>query len=319
MDLTSLVINDLRQQLTAKKVSAEELVRAHLDRIGTRDRDVRAYLTLSPERALEQAHKIDNMISAGDPLPSLAGVPMAVKDVISTRGLRTTCGSKILENYIPPYDATAVSRLESGGACILGKTNCDEFAMGSSTENSGYFTTRNPHDLTRVPGGSSGGSAAAVAANLATVALGSDTGGSIRQPAAFCGVVGMMGTYGRVSRFGLVAFASSLDHIGPFGRSVRDVARTLKVIAGRDPLDSTSADVPVGDYEKALDGKVRGVKVGVPNEYFEGLNPDIRANIEKGIGLLEKLGCEIVPICLPHTEYAIACYYIICTAEASSN
>ncbi|MHB8656119.1 MAG: Asp-tRNA(Asn)/Glu-tRNA(Gln) amidotransferase subunit GatA [Terriglobia bacterium] len=319
MDLTSLAINEIRQHLTAKKVSAEELVRAHLDRIETADKNVRAYLTLSPERALEQAHKIDRMISAGDPLPRLAGVPMAVKDVISTRGLRTTCGSKILENYIPPYDATSVLRLESAGACILGKTNCDEFAMGSSTENSGYFTTRNPHDLTRVPGGSSGGSAAAVAANLATVALGSDTGGSIRQPAAFCGVVGMMGTYGRVSRFGLVAFASSLDHIGPFGRSVRDVATVLEIIAGRDPNDSTSADVPVPDYGAALERDVRGLKIGVPKEYFAGLSSQVGDNIQKGIDLLTKLGCKVETISLPHTDYAIACYYIIATAEASSN
>lgn len=319
MDLTSLAIHELRQQLTAKKVSAEELVSAHLDRIETADKNVRAYLTLSPERAMEQARKIDGMISSGDPLPPLAGVPMAVKDVISTRGLRTTCGSKILEHYIPPYDATAVSRLESAGACILGKTNCDEFAMGSSTENSGYFTTRNPHDLTRVPGGSSGGSAAAVAANLATVALGSDTGGSIRQPAAFCGVVGMMGTYGRVSRFGLVAFASSLDHIGPFGRCVRDVATVLEVIAGRDPNDSTSADVPVPDYEAALERNVRGLKIGVPKEYFAGLSSQVGDNIQKGIDLLTKLGCRIEAISLPHTDYAIACYYIIATAEASSN
>ena len=319
MDLTSLAINEIRRQLTAKKVSAEELVSAHLDRIETADKNVRAYLTLSPARALEQARKIDGMISAGDPLPRLAGVPMAVKDVISTRGLRTTCGSKILENYIPPYDATAVSRLESAGACILGKTNCDEFAMGSSTENSGYFTTRNPHDLTRVPGGSSGGSAAAVAANLATVALGSDTGGSIRQPAAFCGVVGMMGTYGRVSRFGLVAFASSLDHIGPFGRCVRDVATVLEVIAGRDPNDSTSADVPVPDYHAALERNVGGLKIGVPKEYFAGLSSKVGDNIQKGIDLLTKLGCRIETISLPHTDYAIACYYIIATAEASSN
>jgi len=218
-----------------------------------------------------------------------------------------------------PYDATAVARLESAGACILGKTNCDEFAMGSSTENSGYFATRNPHDLTRVPGGSSGGSAAAVAANLATAALGSDTGGSIRQPAAFCGVVGLLGTYGRVSRFGLVAFASSLDHIGPFGRSVADVARVLQVIAGRDPMDSTSADVPVPDYVATLSESVRGVKVGIPEEYFTGLSPAIGDNIHKGIQLLEEVGCTMVPISLPHTEYAIACYYVIATAEASSN
>jgi aspartyl-tRNA(Asn)/glutamyl-tRNA(Gln) amidotransferase subunit A len=318
-NLTQLNIEGIHGVLARKEASAEEIAQAHIDRIRKDDPNVRSYLSTCEEKALDQARAVDRGIAAGDPLLPLSGVPVAVKDVLLTRGLKTTCASKMLESYIAPYDATAVQRLEAAGAVILGKTNCDEFAMGSSTENSGFYPTHNPHDLTRVPGGSSGGSAAAVAANLATVALGSDTGGSIRQPAAFCGIVGMMGTYGRVSRYGLVAFASSLDHVGPFGRSVRDVARTLKVIAGRDPLDSTSAGVAIGDYEKALDGNVRGVKVGVPNEYFEGLNPDIRANIEKGIALLEKLGCQIVPIRLPHTEYAIACYYIICTAEASSN
>jgi aspartyl-tRNA(Asn)/glutamyl-tRNA(Gln) amidotransferase subunit A len=280
---------------------------------------VRAYLHLSPERALEQAQRIDRLVAAGEPLPPLAGVPVAVKDVILTRGVRTTCASRILENYLAPYDATAVQRLEGAGAAVVGKTNCDEFAMGSSTENSGFFPTHNPHDLTRVPGGSSGGSAAAVAANLATVSLGSDTGGSIRQPAALCGIVGMMGTYGRVSRYGLVAFASSLDHIGPFGRSVRDVALVLRTIAGRDPKDSTSADVPVPDYEAALEQDVRGLKIGVPKEFFAGLDPEIGDTVQKGIELLAKLGCQVEPITLPHTDYAIGCYYIICTAEASSN
>jgi aspartyl-tRNA(Asn)/glutamyl-tRNA(Gln) amidotransferase subunit A len=319
MDLTSLTISEIRALLTSKKASAQDLVRAHFERIEQRDKGIRAYITLSPERAHEQARKIDQRIAAGEPIPPLAGVPVAVKDVIVTRNLRTTCASKILENYSPPYDATAVERLESAGAAVLGKTNCDEFAMGSSTENSSFFPTHNPHDLTRVPGGSSGGSAAAVAANLATVALGSDTGGSIRQPAAFCGIVGMMGTYGRVSRFGLVAFASSLDHIGPFARTVRDLALLLKIIAGRDPKDSTSADIPVPDYEAELEGDVKGLKVGVPEEYFAGLRPEIGDNVQKGIDLLAKLGCVIVPIRLPHTPYAIACYYIICTAEASSN
>jgi aspartyl-tRNA(Asn)/glutamyl-tRNA(Gln) amidotransferase subunit A len=318
-NLTSLTIGQIHGMLERREVSAEEIAQAHFDRIRKEDPSVRSFLSNCEEKALEQARAVDRDIAAGKPLLPLSGVPVAVKDVILTRGLPTTCASKMLESYVAPYDATAVRKLEAAGALVLGKTNCDEFAMGSSTENSGFFPTHNPHDLTRVPGGSSGGSAAAVAANLATVALGSDTGGSIRQPAAFCGIVGMMGTYGRVSRYGLVAFASSLDHVGPFGRSVRDVARTLKVIAGRDPLDSTSADVAVADYEGALDEKVRGVKVGVPGEYFEGLNPEIRSNIEKGIGLLQKLGCRIVPIRLPHTEYAIACYYIICTAEASSN
>lgn len=319
MDLTALTVTQIQDLLVRKEVSAEELVRAHLKRIEEKDAEVHAYLTLTPERALEQARKVDRQIAAGEPLSPLAGVPAAVKDVILTRGIRTTCASKILENYIAPYDATAVARIELAGACILGKTNCDEFAMGSSTENSGFFPTRNPQDFSRVPGGSSGGSAAAVAADLATVALGSDTGGSIRQPAALCGVVGMMGTYGRVSRYGLVAFASSLDHIGPFGRSVRDVARVLHIIAGRDPKDSTSAGVSVPDYDAALDGKVRGVKVGVPAEYFSGLDPKIGDKVQAGIDLLARLGCTILPIHLPHTPYAIACYYIICMAEASSN
>lgn len=319
MELTALTVSEIREQLSSRRVSAEELVRAHYDRIASRDKEVRAYLHLSPERAFEQARKIDRRVAASEPLPPLAGVPVAVKDVILTRGIRNTCASKILENYVAPYDATAVERLEAAGACILGKTNCDEFAMGSSTENSAYFTTHNPHDLTRVPGGSSGGSGAAVAARMATVALGSDTGGSIRQPAAFCDVVGMMGTYGRVSRYGLVAFASSLDHIGPFGRSVRDVALVLQTIAGRDPMDSTSAGVPVADYEATLEGGLRGLKVGVPKEYFAGLNPEIGDNVQTGIDLLAKLGCEVETISLPHTDYAIACYYIICTAEASSN
>jgi aspartyl-tRNA(Asn)/glutamyl-tRNA(Gln) amidotransferase subunit A len=319
MDLTTLATSEIRTHLIERRVSAEEIVRAHLAQIEDKDKEVRAYLHLSPERALEQARRIDQLVAAGEPLPPLAGVPVAVKDVILTRGTRTTCASRILENYLAPYDATAVIRLEAAGAAILGKTNCDEFAMGSSTENSGFFPTRNPHDLTRVPGGSSGGSGAAVAANLATVSLGSDTGGSIRQPAAFCGIVGMMGTYGRVSRYGLVAFASSLDHIGPFGRSVRDVALVLRTIAGRDPMDSTSADVPVPDYEAELERGVRGLKVGIPKEYFKGLDPEIGDNIEKAVELFSKLGCKIESIRLPHTDYAIGCYYIICTAEASSN
>jgi aspartyl-tRNA(Asn)/glutamyl-tRNA(Gln) amidotransferase subunit A len=319
MDLTVLNLAEIRDLVRSKGASAEEVVLAHLERINREDQNIRAYLTLSPERALEQAARVDRAVANRDPLGRLAGVPVAVKDVILTRGVRTTCASRILERYIPPYDATAVERLEAAGACILGKTNCDEFAMGSSTENSGFFPTHNPHDLDRVPGGSSGGSAAAVAANLATVALGSDTGGSIRQPAALCGVAGLMGTYGRVSRFGLVAFASSLDHIGPFGRSVRDLAAVLQVIAGRDPNDSTSAEVPVPDYESELEGNIAGLRVGIPREYFAGLSAEIGDPIERGIDLLRKIGCTIVPVTLPHTDYAIACYYIIATAEASSN
>ena len=319
MNLTELTIDSLRELIVERKASAVEVARAHFDHIERRDKEVRAYLQLCPERALEQAAKIDRQIAAGEPVGALAGVPIAIKDVILARGARNTCASKILGNYVAPYDAPAVERLEAAGAVILGKTNCDEFAMGSSTENSGFFPTHNPNDLTRVPGGSSGGSAAAVAANMAVASLGSDTGGSIRQPAAFCGLAGMMGTYGRVSRYGLVAFASSLDHIGPFGRTVRDVARALQTIAGRDPHDSTSADVPVEDYVAGLDQNVRGLKVGVPGEYLKGLNPETGDNIQKGIDQLAKLGCVVTPISLPHTDYAIACYYIICTAEASSN
>ncbi len=319
MDFTTLTVSQIQDLLKNRRTTAVEIAQAHLARIEEKDTEVRAYLSLTPDRALAQAKLVDEKIAAGETLSPLAGVPVAVKDVILTRGTRTTCASRILENFVAPYDATAVERLERAGAVILGKTNCDEFAMGSSTENSGFYPTHNPHDLTRVPGGSSGGSAAAVAARLATVALGSDTGGSIRQPASFCDLVGMMGTYGRVSRYGLVAFASSLDHIGPFGRSVRDVALVLQTIAGHDPLDSTSAPVPVDDYDKGLTGDIRGIRVGVPTEYLKGLNPDIGDNIQKGIDLFSKLGCSIVPISLPHTDYAVGCYYIICTAEASSN
>jgi aspartyl-tRNA(Asn)/glutamyl-tRNA(Gln) amidotransferase subunit A len=319
MNLKTLSIDQIKNAITSREVTAEEVCQAHFKRIEEDDGQLHAYLTLCPERAIEQAKKIDAMIARGETVPPLAGVPLAVKDVIVTRDLRTTCASRILEHCVPPYSATAVERLETAGAVILGKTNCDEFAMGSSTENSAFSPTRNPVDLSRVPGGSSGGSAAAVADGLATVALGSDTGGSIRQPAAYCGVVGMMGTYGRVSRYGLVAFASSLDHIGPFGRSVADVARVLTVIAGRDPADSTSADVPVPDYAGGLDTDARGVRIGVPREYFEGLSAETGDNIQKGIDLLAGLGCEVESINLPHTEYAVACYYIIATAEASSN
>ena len=320
MDLTKLTIAELQEQLQKRAVTAQEIAEAHLKRIDERDPQVKAFLRLSPERALEQAAAIDRLVEKKQPLPPLAGVPMAVKDVIATREVPTTAGSRILEKYRPPYDATAVARLEQAGAVILGKTNCDEFAMGSSTENSSYFPTRNPHDLERVPGGSSGGSAAAVADALALASLGSDTGGSIRQPASFCGVVGVMGTYGRVSRYGLIAFASSLDHVGPFARTVRDAAAVLQVVAGRDSNDSTSADVPVPDYAAELEKPVKGMKVGVPKEYFgAGLDAEVRAQVEKGIERLRELGCELREVSLPHTDYAIACYYIIAPAEASSN
>jgi aspartyl-tRNA(Asn)/glutamyl-tRNA(Gln) amidotransferase subunit A len=317
---TTWNIDGVRQAIAAKKVSARELASEVYKRIQARNSELNAYLTLSPERAYSQADKIDAMVAAGRPLPPLAGVPIAIKDVISTRGVRTTCGSKILENYVPPYDATAVERLEAAGAVILGKTNCDEFAMGSSNENSAYGPVRNPEATDRVPGGSSGGSAAAVAAGLAVAALGTDTGGSIRQPGSFCGIPAMMGSYGRVSRYGLIAFASSLDRIGPFATNVRDVAAILKVIAGRDSNDATSTTAPVPDYQAEIGKTVKGMRVGIPKDYFgEGMHDGVRKKIEAGIGLLEKLGCQLREIRMPHTDYAIATYYIIATAEASSN
>jgi aspartyl-tRNA(Asn)/glutamyl-tRNA(Gln) amidotransferase subunit A len=313
-------VASIREALAARRISARELTSEFYARIEKRNPELNAYLALCPERAYAQADRIDAQVASGDALPSLAGLPLAVKDVISTRGVPTTCASRILENYRPAYDATAVQRLEQAGAVVLGKTNCDEFAMGGSNENSAYGPVRNPVALDRVPGGSSGGSAAAVAAGLAVAALGTDTGGSIRQPGAFCGIPGMMPTYGRVSRYGLIAFASSLDRIGPFARSVRDAAAVLSVIAGRDPLDSTSADAPTADYTKGLEHSVRGLRIGVPTDYFgAGLDPVVREKIEAGIALLEKLGCRQVPLRMPHTDYAVATYYLLATAEASSN
>jgi aspartyl-tRNA(Asn)/glutamyl-tRNA(Gln) amidotransferase subunit A len=306
--------------IAGRQTTAAALAAEFYARIKKEDAEIGAFLTLSEDRALAQAARIDKMVADGKPLPSLAGVPVAIKDVMVTRGLRTTAGSKILENFVPPYDCTAVARLEAAGAVVLGKLNCDEFAMGSSTENSAYHPVRNPRDKSRVPGGSSGGSAAAVAAGMAVATLGSDTGGSIRQPASFCGVVGLKPTYGRVSRYGLIAFASSLDHIGPFANTVKDAALVLRTIAGRDPMDSTSADVPVPDYVAELEKPVRGLKVGVAKEYFgSGLDAEVRAAVEAAIQKLAGLGCEIVPVSLPHTEYAIPAYYIVATAEASAN
>ncbi len=320
MDLTSLTIEAARAAVQERKTTAVALAEAHYERILKEDGQIGAYLTLSKERALEQADRMDRMATEGKALPPLGGVPVGIKDVMSTRGVRTTAGSKILENYIPPYDCTAVARMEAAGAVVLGKMNCDEFAMGSSNENSAYQPVRNPRDLSRVPGGSSGGSAAAVAANMAVVTLGSDTGGSIRQPASFCGVVGLMPTYGRVSRYGLIAFASSLDHIGPLAKTVKDAAIVLRTIAGRDAMDSTSADVPVPDYVAELEKPVHGLKLGVAKEYFgEGLDDEVRQAVETAIDKLKGLGCEIVPVSLPHTPYAIPTYYLIATAEASSN
>jgi aspartyl-tRNA(Asn)/glutamyl-tRNA(Gln) amidotransferase subunit A len=320
LDLNLLTVTSARTAIEQRQVTAASLTEGFYKKIEAEDKAVNAYLTLSKERALAQAAKIDAMADKGEALPALAGVPVAIKDVMVTKGVRSTAGSKILENFIPPYDCTAVARLESAGAVILGKLNCDEFAMGSSNENSAYGPVRNPRDLSRVPGGSSGGSAAAVAAGSAVATLGSDTGGSIRQPAAFCGVVGVMPTYGRVSRYGLIAFASSLDHIGPLTKSVSDAALILKTIAGRDPLDSTSADVPVPDYTAEIGKPVGGLRIGVPAEYFaEGLDPEVKAAVENAIQQLAAAGCEVVPVSLPHTKYAIPTYYVIATAEASSN
>jgi aspartyl-tRNA(Asn)/glutamyl-tRNA(Gln) amidotransferase subunit A len=320
MNIDLLTVESARTAVQERQISATHLAQAFYDKIESADPEIGAYLTLCRERAFAQAERIDALAQKGDPLPPLAGVPIAIKDVMVTRGVRSTAGSRILENYVPPYDCTAVARLEKAGAVVLGKTNCDEFAMGSSNENSAYRPVRNPRDKSRVPGGSSGGSAAVVAAGTAVAALGSDTGGSIRQPAAFCGVVGLMPTYGRVSRYGLIAFASSLDHIGPITKSVTDAAILLGHIAGRDPLDSTSADVPVADYVEELGKPLRGLKLGVPSEYFgDGLDAEIRAAIEDALQHLTKAGCEVVRISLPHTKYAIPTYYIVATAEASSN
>ncbi len=317
---TDWTIDGVREALTAKKISARELSSEFYKRIEARNPELNAFLALSPERARKQADKIDALVAAGKQLPALAGVPIAIKDVISTRGITTTCGSKILEDYVPPFDATAVERLDAAGAVILGKTNCDEFAMGSSNENSAYCPVKNPDATDRVPGGSSGGSAAAVAAGLAVAALGTDTGGSIRQPGAFCGVPAMMGSYGRVSRYGLIAFASSLDRIGPFARNVKDVATVLRVIAGRDPFDSTSTTAPVPDYLNEIEKPVQGLRLGIPKEYFgEGMDSGVREKIAAGLEIYKKLGCELIDIRMPHTDYAIATYYIIATAEASSN
>ena len=319
MALYELTIREARALLRKGEISSVELTRAVLERIEALDSKVRAYLTVTPELALEQAKEADARRAAGEDAP-LLGIPMAIKDVICTKGVETTCGSRILKGFVPPYDATVIVKLRAAGAVLLGKTNTDEFAMGSSTENSGYFTTHNPWDLTRVPGGSSGGSAAAVAAGEALAALGSDTGGSVRQPAAFCGVAGIKPTYGRVSRYGLVAFASSLDQIGAFGREVADVASVLGVIAGHDPRDSTSVNLPVPNYEEALIPDIRGMRIGIPKEYFvEGIQPGVEKALREAIRTLEGLGAVVDEVSLPHTSYALPAYYLIAPAEASAN
>jgi aspartyl-tRNA(Asn)/glutamyl-tRNA(Gln) amidotransferase subunit A len=319
MQIPSLTIEQVRAGLLAREFSATELTTEALRFAGAENPKTNAYLRLSEERAMTQAARVDAAIARGEDPGALAGVPVAVKDVIVTRGIVTTCGSRMLETYVPPYDATAIVKLEAAGGVILGKTNCDEFAMGSSNENSAYGPVRNPVALDRVPGGSSGGSAAVVAQGTAVVSLGSDTGGSVRQPAAFCGVVGITPTYGRVSRYGLTAYASSLDHIGPFGRTVKDAAKLLEVIAGRDPHDATSAAAPVPDYCAQLDGNVKGLKLGLPREYLKDLSGESQELLLRAIDVLKGLGCEVKEISLPATDAAIAAYYIIATAEASSN
>lgn len=314
-----LSVHEASALLQAREISSVELTEAMIDRIVALDNTIRAFLTITPEVALEQAREADERRAAGEG-GDLLGIPLAIKDVLCTQGIPTTCGSRILENFIPPYDATVVAKLKVQGAVILGKTNTDEFAMGSSTENSAYFTTRNPWDTTRVPGGSSGGSAAAVCIGECLAALGTDTGGSVRQPAALCGVVGLKPTYGRVSRYGLVAFASSLDQVGPIAKDVTDSAILLNAIAGYDPRDSTSVNVPVPNYRAALRTGLEGMRIGVPREYFvEGLQPGVEAAIRAAIDMLADLGAEIGEVSLPHTEYALPTYYLIAPAEASAN
>ncbi|MGH9598626.1 MAG: Asp-tRNA(Asn)/Glu-tRNA(Gln) amidotransferase subunit GatA, partial [Terracidiphilus sp.] len=310
----------LREEVAAGTTKAADLAAGYYERIAEINPRLNIYLSLTKDRAFAQAARIDAMAVKGDPLPPLAGVPVGIKDVLTMRGAPATAGSKILEGYEPPYDATAVARLEAAGAVLLGKLNCDEFAMGSSNENSAYGPVRNPVDPERVPGGSSGGSAAAVAADLAVATLGTDTGGSIRQPASFCGVAGVLPTYGRVSRYGLIAFASSLDRIGPFAANVRDAAALLGVISGHDPHDATSSPAPVPDYAAESDKPAAGLRIGVPAEYFaEGLDAEVRAAVESGIDALRAAGCAVKAISLPHTKYAVPAYYLIATAEASAN
>lgn len=320
MQLFRLTAHELHDFLIKKEISAIEINEAVFNRIESVEEKVGAYLNRTRERALAQARVVDAQIRKGEKIFPLSGIPIAIKDNMCTDGITTTAGSKILANFIPPYSATVVKKLDAAGAAMVGKTNLDEFAMGSSTENSAFFTTRNPWDTGRVPGGSSGGSAAAVAAGEAVCALGSDTGGSIRLPASFCGVVGMKPTYGAVSRFGLIAYASSLDQIGPFARDVTDCALMLNIICGHDPLDSTSANFQIPDYTGFLVNDVRGMRIGVPKEYMaEGIDPEVRDVIGKAMALLESLGANVEYTTLPHTEYALSTYYLIATAEASSN
>jgi aspartyl-tRNA(Asn)/glutamyl-tRNA(Gln) amidotransferase subunit A len=320
MELSRLTIYEAASLLQRRKISAVELTRAVLERIHTTDPQLHSYLTVCETEALAQAERADLRLTRDSSVPALCGIPLAIKDVILTQGVRSTAGSHILSQFVPPYDATVVRLLKDTGAVIVGKVNCDEFAMGSSTENSAFFPTRNPWDQSRVPGGSSGGSATAVAADQALAALGTDTGGSIRLPAAFCGVVGLKPTYGRVSRYGVVAYASSLDQVGPVTKDTRDCALLLQALATQDHRDSTSVPLPAPNYLAALTQEVRGLKLGIPKEYFvEGMQPEVEGAVRNAVMHLEKLGAQPVGISLPHTDYAIATYYIIATAEASSN
>jgi aspartyl-tRNA(Asn)/glutamyl-tRNA(Gln) amidotransferase subunit A len=320
MDLEGLTIDQTRAAVASGAITATAMAELHYARIASGDSEINSFLALSSERALAQAARIDEKAAKAEVLPVLAGVPVGIKDVLAMRGAPATAGSLVLKDYRPPYDATVVAKLEAAGAVLLGKLNCDEFAMGSSNENSAYGPVLNPRALDRVPGGSSGGSAAAVAADFAVATLGTDTGGSIRQPAAFCGVVGVLPTYGRVSRYGLIAFASSLDRVGPLTKSVKDAATVLQVIAGKDVMDSTSSDRPVQNYLDGLTESIEGLRIGVPEEYFgEGLDAEIRSAIEGVLAGLKMAGCVVKPVSLPHTRYAIPTYYVIATAEASSN
>jgi aspartyl-tRNA(Asn)/glutamyl-tRNA(Gln) amidotransferase subunit A len=319
MELWRLTIHEAKELLRHKTITAQELTDAFLQRIAQVEAKTHAYLTVCRDTVRQEAKEADQRLQQGEEAP-LLGIPLAIKDVICTKGIRTTCGSRILENFVPPYDATVMQRLRNAGALLLGKTNMDEFAMGSSTENSAYGVTRNPWNTDTIPGGSSGGSAAAVAADECAAALGTDTGGSIRQPAACCGIVGLKPTYGRVSRFGLVAFASSLDQIGPMAKDVEDAALLLHIIAGKDPCDSTSADVPVPDFTRSLGQGVKGLRIGIPKEYFiAGIDPEVEEAVWRAIKLLADLGATYAETSLPHTEYAVATYYILAPSEASSN
>ena len=318
--ICEMTAKEIREAYDRKELTVQQVTRAFLDNIKEKDEEIKAYITVCEEEAMKKAEMVQAMFDEGKEMGPLAGIPIAIKDNICTKGIRTTCASKMLENFIPPYDATVMKKIHDTNAIVLGKTNMDEFAMGSSNENSAFFKTRNPHNLNKVPGGSSGGSAAAVSGELAPIALGSDTGGSIREPASFCGVVGMKPTYGLVSRYGLVAFASSLDQIGPFSKNVADNALLLTAISGHDEMDSTSANIEIKDYTKSLINDVKGLRIGIPKEYFgEGINEEVREALEKAIEKYKELGAIVEECSLPTTDYALPTYYIIADAEASSN